>query len=168
MVEVFEMRKFINACVFLLCTVGFAYPAFAQQQAGPVIDDIHRRNNPNHPGYVGNNAAAPVVPREVWRSKYGALAADYTTGRFGISEDANSISAARREALRQCGDSKNCKIVGSVANGCLAMAYGGGGSAIGVGELMNHAAQDAMRKCQSDGSSCEIHYAHCNNPVRIR
>lgn len=166
MAEVFEMRKFINICVFLLCAVGFAYPAFAQQQAGPVIDDIHRRNNPNHPGYVGNNAATPVPPREVWQNKFGALAADYEGGFSGIAEDENSLRAARRVALQRCG-SKDCKIVGSVRNGCLAVAHGNGWTAIGAG-TEDQAVGDAMRKCRADGRSCEIQYMHCNNPVRIR
>lgn len=160
------MRKIINACVFLLCAVGFAYPVFAQQQAGPVIDDIHRRNNPNHPGYVGNNTVAPVVPREVWQNKFGALAADFDAGRSGIAEDESSLRAARRKALQRCG-TKNCKIVGSVTNGCLAVVHGGGRTAIGMGESVELALQDAQSKCTYSGG-CEHRYAHCNNPVRIR
>lgn len=139
--------------------------ALAQQPAGAAIQEIHRRSNPSHPGYDGDTA--PVQPREVWQNKYGALAADFEAGRSGTSEDEDSIQAARRNALQRCG-TRNCKIVGSITNGCLAVVHGNGITGIGGGETARQAVSEAMRKCQSDGRSCEVQYSHCNFPVLIR
>lgn len=115
------------------------------------------------------NAASrlPAPPREVWQNKYGAIAADWSdNGGVGIAEDENSMRAARRVALQRCGTPR-CKIVATATNGCLAGVHGIGGSAVGGGNTREEAISVAMNQC-APGAQCELRYAHCSLPVRIR
>lgn len=158
----FEMRKFINLCIFLLL------PSFAMAcpPGGVPIPGTARCGSPAEAKNARDAIYAPAAapPREVWQSKYGALAGDLEAGRAGIAEDENSLRAARRVALQRCG-TKNCKILATIGNGCIAAVHGGGMAGIGTGATLELAMQDARSKCPGN---CEHRYAHCNNPVRIR
>lgn len=155
----------------VLCSLVMAsgsYWALAQSLGG--MEEHHRRFNPQHAGYEGKEFPAPNHPREVWRSKYGAIAADFTGfGKgAGAAEDENSMRAARRVAMQRCG-TRGCKVIATVANGCLAGVHGGGYTAVGGGATRDEAIDVALSQCRpADGSRCELYYAYCSLPVRIR
>ena len=152
----------------LMALMGMAAGVYAQSAAE--IGAMH--NNCNHPNYQGDRSRcgggnrAPVYA-EVWENRFGAIAVDYEQGKSGIAESKKSARIARNEALKLCG-TKNCKVVARTRNGCLAAAYGGGGITYGGGVTMDIASEEAMSKCQADGSKCEIHYSGCSLPVRVR
>ena len=157
-------KRFIG----LMMLMGMAAGVYAQSAAE--IGAMH--NNCNHPNYQGDRSRcgggnrAPVYA-EVWENRFGAIAVDYEQGKSGIAESKKSARIARNEALKSCG-TKNCKIVARIRNGCLAVAYGGGGVTYGGGESLEVAVAEGMRKCQADGSKCEIQYSGCSLPVRVR
>lgn len=92
-------------------------------------------------------------------SKYGALALDKSTGAIGDAVGADSLAQAKKAAIRQC-NSKNCKVVAWVKNGCIAAAGGKLGKRwelINAAEERGEAERVAMARCKKAGiSDCKI------------
>ncbi|WP_425451836.1 DUF4189 domain-containing protein [Solilutibacter pythonis] len=114
----------------------------------------------------GSGSSAPAYT-EIWEDRFGAIAEDPNNPIGGASSNLKSKRQAERLALKRCGSS-NCKIVSSVRNTCQASAYGGGGRAFGGGANENDAALNAKLNCEKDGSQCNVTYAACSLPVRVR
>lgn len=130
----------------------------------------HRQWNPQHAGYDGNQTHSGSIihiPNEVWENKYGAIAHDGQTGVVATVEDKSSLRAARREALRLCGG-RGCKIVATATNACLAAGDAPHRIYVGSGLTLDEAVQKLHERCASEGNVCNVGYAYCNTPIRIR
>ena len=156
----------------LLC--GLSIPLFAQAPpSGPCPPGAvpspgqGRCGSPAEASANRGGGSSRPVSAEVWENRFGAIAVDYEQSKSGTAESKKSARIARNEALKSCG-TKNCKVVARIRNGCLAVAYGGGGVTYGGGESLEVAVAEGMRKCQADGSKCEIQYSGCSLPVRVR
>ena len=92
-------------------------------------------------------------------SKYGALALDEKTSALGGAINSNSLSEAKKAAIRQCGE-KGCKVITWVRNGCIAAAGGKAGKywkLAKAAEPPGKAEPLAMKRCQAMGvSDCQI------------
>ena len=115
----------------------------------------------------GNNSQySPPPPKRVIEttiihkaSKYGALALDEKTSALGGAINSNSLSEAKKAAIRQCGE-KGCKVITWVRNGCIAAAGGKAGKywkLAKAAEPPGKAEPLAMKRCQAMGvSDCQI------------
>lgn len=109
--------------------------------------------------------------REVWRSRYGAIAASPGGAVVGFSEGQYSLYSAKKLALKRC-EGAACRIVMEVENGCGAAAWGPDGSGIlgfAGGSDKVAAENNAVSKCrESGGGACAVIGVGCSLPVRIR
>lgn len=152
-----------------------ALPMYASAQ-GHNSAEHHRQWNPQHSGYDGGGSSYQGriihIPNQEWINYHGALAWNETSAR-GVSQNARSERAARKEALDKCNAVSNgandCKIAAFTTNGCLASAIDDNSTTVGAAPTKEAAEARAMRHCQANGStSCRVTYSHCNHPVRIR
>ena len=122
----------------------------------------------NDPYYNGsmNQQQTPVVVHIP--SKYGALALNKKTGISGGAIQMDSLSRAKKEAIKKCengGKNVPCTIVQWVRNGCIAAARGIKTnvsnnpfiSFFDAGKV-GEAEKKAMTNCRASGASnCEIY-----------
>ncbi|MBS4945415.1 MAG: DUF4189 domain-containing protein, partial [Neisseria mucosa] len=130
----------------------------------------------NDPYYNGsmNQQQTPVVVHIP--SKYGALALNKKTGISGGAIQMDSLSRAKKEAIKKCengGKNAPCTIVQWVRNGCIAAARGIKTnvsnnpfiSFFDAGKV-GEAEKKAMTNCRASGASnCEIYISEaCSLP----
>lgn len=157
----------IAKVLFVVAALAVSTQGLAQGQVFHEVHHPHGRLNPNNQGSSSYSGTVIHIPSQKWINYHGALAWN-DRGATGISENARSERAARREALRKCG-ARDCRIAAWARNGCLAAAFDGIGSGVGAEGTKEAAEEEAMRNCQANGSTtCRINYSHCNHPVRIR
>ena len=109
---------------------------------------------------------------EVWRSRYGAIAATVDRSIIGVSSDQTSMRAAKKLALKKCAE-KECRIVSGYANSCAAIGTGKGGlhglRTISGGDTQSEAESKVLALCEkSGGVQCEVEYIGCSLPVRVQ
>lgn len=99
-------------------------------------------------------------------ARYGALAYDETSGKYGLSSNEESQAKADDVAMKECGGDK-CKIVfRTTVRQCGAIATGDSGKAWGAGKQTSRSAAelDAMKNCQKHTKGqCKVHSAECNH-----
>ena len=107
---------------------------------------------------IGTAEAIPAT------SKYGAIAYDMLTGRYGFSYNYDADWKARNRALTECGWG-GCKVYASFHNACGALAtdntqriYGWG-----VSYDRSEAMQRALYECKVRGGTCTIKVWSCNS-----
>ncbi len=130
----------------------------------------------NDPYYNGsmNQQQTPVIVHIP--SKYGALALNKKTGISGGAIQMDSLSRAKKEAIKKCengGKNAPCTIVQWVRNGCIAAARGIKTnvsnnpfiSFFDAGKV-GEAEKKAMTNCRASGASnCEIYISEaCSLP----
>ena len=122
--------------------------------------------SPSNAG-IGVNAQ----PREIWRDRYGAIAASAGGSNVGTAKDQNSMRAARKVAMKKC-VGPACKIVVEYVNGCGSVAWGpqnGGVASYAYGENFGAATEKALRKCRDGGGGeCETTGTTCSLPERVQ
>jgi hypothetical protein len=105
--------------------------------------------------YAGSAAAG---------DNWGAFAYDPTNKDFGTAIDYSTPREAGMAALNACSrqhDSPHCRVIGTFANVCGALAIGGGGA--GFSADVNYQ-QEALGECRQNGDrSCRIEAIKCNH-----
>ena len=108
---------------------------------------------------------------EVWRDRYGALAASEHGSVIGVAQDQRSERAARKMAMKKC-VGPACRIVVEFRNACGSAAWGDGNSgrmAYGAEPSSGSAEQKALGKCRAaGGGECETIITTCSLPVRVQ
>ena len=136
----------------------------------------------NDPYYNGSNnrissqASQPKIVTIHIPSKYGALALKKKTGISGGAIQMDSLSSAKKEAIKKCengGKNAPCTVVQWVRNGCIAAARGIKTnvsnnrfiSFFDAGKV-GEAEKKAMTNCRASGASnCEIYISEaCSLP----
>lgn len=117
------------------------------------------------PAGVGKGAAPD---NRSWKSIWGAIALDITTGHVGTVTGRLSQSSAESEALGRCGTAK-CEVLISYANECAVLvwpkAYTGRVVAQG-GKTIDLASESALTECAGyGGQECKVVYSDCTRPV---
>ena len=99
-------------------------------------------------------------------ARYGALAYDESSGKYGLSSNEETQAKANDVAMKECGGDK-CKIVfRTTARQCGAIATGESGSTWGAGKQTSRSAAelDAMKNCQKrTKGQCKVHSVECNH-----
>lgn len=122
----------------------------------------------NSPYYQGGQTP-PQAPRVVWADRWGAVAVDKSTGDAGTIEGQESEAKAQKKALSDCSSTgaQNCKVILTYHNQCAAVAFSNGGTGIARAPTSPQAEQLAMESC-GGGSTCQIVYSKCSNPVQVK
>ncbi|MBX9400497.1 DUF4189 domain-containing protein [Lysobacter sp. BMK333-48F3] len=122
---------------------------------------------PAPPGYYPE----PAAPREVWGSRWGAIALDGARGAIGTAHGAPSKREARREALDHCAaqGGQDCAIQLVYSNQCVAVAISDRRVFVLPSELKEDAVERALHECRARAeANCRSHYAACSLPLRVR
>lgn len=110
----------------------------------------------------------PPLPSPRWQTRWGAVAGG---GGFGASVNMTSKRAARKQAIDRCKQTRGaaCDVVFDYYNQCIAVASGGeSSSAVGKAGDIEVAKSLANRSCEEGGEQCQVYYAECSYPVRVR
>lgn len=121
------------------------------------------------PFWKQQQLAAQRDSGEVWEDRHGAVAYSKAAKGYIIHTGALSEHAARESALAECG--APCEILGTFKNDCVAIGWGAGWAHLKRGSSRKEAEELALSSCRADPSSriaCEVLYADCSFPVRIR
>jgi hypothetical protein len=96
-------------------------------------------------------------------TRYGALAYDMNTGRYGYSYNYDADWKARNRALTECGWN-GCKAYISFRNGCGALATDDQQRIYGWGTSSDRATaiQRAIYECKIRGGNCSLRVWSCN------
>jgi hypothetical protein len=162
--------KFIAA--LLLC-IGCGASAWAAQQCPLGIPSEGNPlcippNDPSSPYYNGGGSgSAPPTPRIVWADRWGAIAFDSKTSKFGAAENQKSKARAEQAATADCG-TQGCQIIFPYANECVALTGKAGGIGVAGAPKVEDAIARAMEQCSKYGPGCQTVYSACSLPVRIQ
>jgi hypothetical protein len=96
--------------------------------------------------------------------KYGAIAYDMATGRYGFSYNYDADWQARNRALGECGWG-GCKVYASFHNSCGALATDDNQHIFGWGVSYDRseAQQRALYECRVRGGNCTIKVWSCTS-----
>lgn len=125
------------------------------------------------------NACAPMpsgpAPRGAagprWASQWGALAVDAAAGIMGVASDIRSKREARRIALEDCRarGGRACKVEFSYRDSCVVVVAGDRQSDTTTASSAERAAEIGLGACEARRDRrCELYYAECSFPVRVR
>lgn len=123
----------------------------------------------------GGTSEAPT-PRPRWRTAWGAMVEDRSTGYVGTSSGHFSRAAAIREAKRKCVamGGGNCKPVFDYKNNCAVMAetepdsQGRTTAYYQDGRDVDEASKLAQAACmRAGGEPCKVVYSGCSYPVLV-
>lgn len=112
------------------------------------------------------NSPPPVGPK--WQTRWGAVASGGSY--FGVAENMSSKRKAEKAALEDCRRKRGdkCNVDFSFYNQCGALAWGDVGNAYGTAPDIASARSLAMNMCNKRTVNCNIYYASCSYPVRVR
>lgn len=164
----FEMKGFLATCSILLVLLG---KAAAQCPAG--IPPSPNCVPPDGPGWRHNMPAPegrPASPRPVWKSSWGAIAADGPNAALGAVSGASSRREAERIALERCRErgGKQCVLDASYFDQCAVMVTGDRNYIVQTAASIERATELAMGRCNQKDSGCRVLHTDCSLPVRVQ
>ncbi len=147
---------------------------------GQIDDDAppSRRTGPTNPSGPNHGDGWLRYETGRWEESYGAYADNGygAKGAGGRSEDSRNAVAARKEALRDCGQ-PDCKIKVEVRNGCWAVAWGKRNAYyVGIEDVdmspadpktlgLKAVESKALGMCKKAGDvNCEVRNTSCSLP----
>lgn len=161
--------KFKIIAASLICG-GFSVFAWAQCGGG-----IPSAGNPgcippdrsNSPYYQGGSGSTTLPPAAVWADRWGAVAFDSKTSKFGAAENQRNKAGAEQAAMADCG-TQGCQIIFPYANECVAFTGKAGGIGVAGAPKVEDAIARAMEQCSKYGPGCQTVYSACSMPVRVQ
>ncbi|QWT22454.1 DUF4189 domain-containing protein [Bacillus sp. NP157] len=125
---------------------------------------------PEQLGLTAGGAQQDAAPLPSWESRWGAVVSDQATGNTGVAEGQRSKDDAVDSAMKDCKSdgSRNCRVVESFRNTCVAVAAARRYSGSAVNTDLGKARAKAMNECSKGGTSCTIIYSACSYPVRTQ
>lgn len=112
----------------------------------------------------------PVIDSPAWKSQWIAIAVG--AGAFGVGKDQPSRRKAEKNALAECKSKggKACQVRVATYNQCAAIAGGSTTLISAWDQTLQEVKERSMRFCgQKPGNeNCQIYYADCSYPVRIK
>lgn len=108
----------------------------------------------------------PDDPAHVSGGPWGAVAYDKKSGAWGIADESPDRGTAKKSALGYCGQrGKDCDVVGTFKNTCVAVAVGTDGAMDwSDNDNVKQAGLDAIDKCTKktkSGTRCFLNLWHC-------
>ncbi len=115
-------------------------------------------------GLAGAGAAVSTADALPGISKYGAIAYDMATGRWGYSYNYDADWKARNRALGECGWG-GCKVYVTFQNACGALATDNTKGIYGWGTAHDRgtATQRALYECRIRGGNCTLKVWSCTS-----
>ena len=118
--------------------------------------------------YPSRGAASP----EVWRNRYGAIAATTDNSYVGVANEQSSMRAAKKLAVKKCAE-RTCRVVTEYVNGCGSVVYGqrndSGVRIYKWGASQAESEAEAMKGCiGNNGTNCTVEFTGCSLPVRVQ
>jgi hypothetical protein len=112
------------------------------------------------------NSGRSQPTRTVIVDRFGAVAFNAQTGRYGYSSNAATQSEANSAAINDC-DMAGCKIFGSYHNACAALVSGevskGMSSTVFRWNLnLDIAKKQALKECNKRANNCQVLVAECS------
>ena len=161
--------KTIFAAGFIL--IAFMGNAAAQCPAG--VPPSPNCVPPDGPGWRHNMPAPstqpPPPPRPVWKSTWGAIAADGPNAALGAASGAKSKRAAEQFALKQCRErgGKQCVLDASYFDQCAVMVTGDKNYIVQTAASIERATDLAMGRCNEKDTGCRVLHTDCSLPIRV-
>ncbi|WP_460831854.1 DUF4189 domain-containing protein [Lysobacter humi (ex Lee et al. 2017)] len=125
---------------------------------------------PDHPSSPYRRSVQPLRPSAQWESRYAAVAMGKAASGFTAVGPLASQRKAEKDAVRGCrargGD--DCKLVFSFGNQCGVIVWGRTVRTLATAATVAEAAEKARRECSADTQDCEVFFADCVEPVRVR
>ena len=123
---------------------------------------------PNYRGSESDADGEDVAP--VWSNRWGAIAVDFSAGKFGAGRATTTRRKAEREALKECKSEggKNCEIDITYFNQCGVIAWGSIYAATASAGTKEEASARALANCGKHAKECRIYHSDCSLPVRVR
>ncbi|WP_363797295.1 DUF4189 domain-containing protein [Lysobacter firmicutimachus] len=162
------MKTIFVAGVILIAFMGHAA---AQCPAG--VPPSPNCVPPDGPGWRHNmpapNTQPPAAPRPVWKSTWGAIAADGPNAALGTASGAKSKRVAEQIALKQCRErgGKQCVLDASYFDQCAVMVTGDKNYIVQTAVSIERATDLAMGRCNERDTGCRVLHTDCSVPVRI-
>ena len=169
--------------LLLLSLVFHGAVANAQNCAGmPAVNGVCiPPDSPTSPlnSTYGNQARHDPSAAYYWKTTWGAIASDSTSGDMGFSTAEFSQARARRTAVKRCKErgGEKCKVDLAYHNQCAVVAWSSengepvGGAAVFQGaESIKIASEHAIPLCSSirGGGECTVVYSNCTMPIYLR
>jgi hypothetical protein len=162
----------------VLVSLGVANEARAQQgwcwewsaNCAPIMNNPSNTNSgdglPPQGSLGSTNSGRSQPTRTVIVDRFGAVAFNAQTGRYGYSSNAATLGEAMTAAINDC-DMAGCKVLGTYQNACGAFTFGakpnGGGYGVFRGNLnLDIAKKQALNECNKQANNCQVLVAECS------
>lgn len=142
---------------------------------------VHAEGGTCPPGYYPHNTpgvmgCAPIPgynsePASHWAARWGAISMNFKNGSVGAVKNMESKSKAQKAALAQCrtnGGGDGCKDALTYYNQCGVIAWGESYAATYSAATIEKASERAVEICSTHTEDCQIYYADCSLPERVR
>ena len=108
-------------------------------------------------------------PSAVWKSRWGAVAADGPKGILGVANGESSKRSAEKKALADCkGKGGACQIEIAYRDQCAVLVSGDKRYLLRSAESIEVASQVGLRDCNKEDVNCKVHYSGCSYPERVQ
>lgn len=169
-----DMSKVVRLMLFLVF-IAVTFPAWAEGNCPDGYFPIGGGNA----GWQGcapmdsgstNTQITPPDPGPYWQTRWGAIAADGSTGTFGVSNDVASKRVAEKNAKAMCKSKggRKCKLQSTFYNQCGALAWGDTHYSSFRAPDIDDAKKSAVEHCEKTTTNCRVYYSACSYPVRVR
>lgn len=117
-----------------------------------------------------DEAVNPTRDATRWETRWGAISMDFTNGKYGVATNMPSKSMAQEYAIAQCRGTggKECEDALTYHNQCGVIAWGENYAATHSAKTKEEASEFALGICKKHTEDCQIFYADCSLPERIR
>ena len=114
-------------------------------------------------------AQQPIVIRQKWADRWGAISADGRIGSLGFVTGYPSKRIAEKAAVQEChrAGGKDCRAEFAFHNQCAAFIVSNEGSSIAGAPTEKEAATLAIKNCQKDFSSCRVYRTACSHAEAV-
>lgn len=125
------------------------------------------------PVYNPNSSLTPQTPPNsgpIWEPRWGAIAIDDAKGIFGAVDGSLTKRKAKRGAINLCRSNggTNCNVVTDYSNECGTLAWGANKYVTYTGSIPDEIKIRSIESCSKLTSNCQIYYAGCSFPIKIR
>lgn len=161
--------KNIGLAVALAVTSGSAY---AQYVVGDTQYTCPVGVPWNDPRCIRQALPQQQTHSQAWETRWGAIAFDGESGKFGYVNGMQSMREAKSIAIARCmqdGGGKGCDVNNmTYYNQCALIVWGDAYAGTYRAESIDVASRRALEICGARSSNCEIYAAGCSMPERVR
>lgn len=122
------------------------------------------------PNYPDSGSGSEPRASPVWETRWGAIAVDFSMGKFGVGNARRTKNEAENIAVGECKKEggTDCEVDLTYYNQCGAIAWGSSDVRTFRAETKEIASVHAIEACNKQTVDCKIYYADCSFPARVR